>query len=312
MDQNFKNWRLRSELFLVLMTVVWGGTFIFIKLSLDTIPPNLFLAIRFGIALLFSLLLWGSSLREVKLHGLFIGMTVGVVMFLGYYFQTTGLETVSATQSGFITGTHVIITPIIESIWMRRLPPVRVLISVAVVFSGILLISFDSLEIDASIWMSVLSLDFWKDIGFQMPEGNILTLLGALSFSMYIVLIDRASRKWKETSLLIGQLTTAFLLASILALMNGNFDLGSFRPNRQALFGIFYTGIIATILPVLIQTRYQKAVSPTRAGIIFSLEPVFASIFAFLVVGELLGKVGFIGCGFVFLGILLSILGKKK
>lgn len=312
MDQDKKGWVIRAELYLVLMTIVWGGTFIFIKLSLDTIPPNLFLAIRFGIALLFSLLLWGSSLREVKIHGLFIGMAVGIVMFLGYYFQTTGLKTVSATQSGFITGSHVIITPVIESIWMRRLPSVRVLFAVVVVFSGILLISFDSLIIDISAWEKVLFLEFWQNIGFQMPEGNILTLLGAFSFSMYIVLIDRVSRKWNETSLLIGQFFTAFALASLLTAINSDLDLGDFRPNRQALFGLFYTGVIATILPVLIQTRYQKAVSPTRAGIIFSLEPVFASIFAFLVVGEFLGKIGLVGCGIVLFGILFSEWSKKK
>jgi len=294
---------IKAEFYLILMTVIWGGTFIFIKLSIESLHPSLFLTIRFGLALLGSILIWNASLKKIPIHSLRIGFLVGFIMFLGYASQTLGLEYTTATKSGFITGAYVILTPILESLWFRKVPQGKLMIAVLFVFMGLFLISFGT--------------DNPYNWTFSDPVnlGDVITLLGALFFAIYILLIDRTTKHFNEQGLFFGQLTAAFLLSLIYFLIQSSLSNQSLVPSsweRIAIFGLVYTGILATIVPLLIQTRYQKAVSPTRAGIIFSLEPVFASIFAFTVAGESLATMGWLGCVCVFIGILISEINWKN
>ncbi|MCC5813987.1 MAG: DMT family transporter [Leptospira sp.] len=305
-----ESWKFSAEFFLILMTVIWGGTFISIKLALEEVTPFLFLFIRFGLALSVTLLIYLPRRKEIHLQSVFHGLWVGCILFSGYYFQTTGMEGTSATKSGFITGAYVIFTPLLEAIILRKFPSIRVLASVVIVFIGIFLISSDPLHTEG-----MLSLDSEdrssSNTEFFLSKGEALTLMGALGFALYIVVIDRASRIWNESSLMVGQMISAFSIAFLLFLfLEPDFSWKEFSPGWNGWWGLVYTGLIATIVPTLVQTRYQKAVTPTRAGIIFSLEPVFASIFAFLAIGETLGLPAFLGCGLIFLGILLSIRSK--
>jgi drug/metabolite transporter (DMT)-like permease len=278
------------------MTVVWGGTFIFIKISLNSVDPILFIALRFGVALLGALLIWRSSLHEIPKDSYFVGLAAGSLVFLGFALQTIGLESTSATKSGFITSAYVVFIPIIESIWYRKFPSLVRIISVIVVFFGIFLISFGK-----------NSLYDWK---FEDPIswGDWITLFGAFIFALDIVIIDFTSRRWNEKGLLFGQISGSFFLSLISLSVHIFFFKKKILLDWSAIafFSIFYTGIFATILPILIQTRFQKAVTPTRAGIIFSLEPVFASLFAFVIAGEVLQILGWIGCIVVMCGIFMS------
>lgn len=288
---------IKAEFYLILMTIIWGGTFIFIKLSVETLHPSFFLSIRFGLALVGSLIIWRRSLTKIPLDSIGMGIMVGVIMFLGYASQTLGLEYTTATKSGFITGAYVIFTPILEAIWNRKFPSNKLFIAVIFVMFGLFLISFGS--------GSIFDLNFSE----PMNIGDLITLAGALFFALYIILIDKTTKIYNERGLYFGQLSTAFLLSGIYFCIQ-SFLMGAFLFPKSwegiAIFGLVYTGIIATIIPLLIQTRYQKAVTPTRAGIIFSLEPVFASLFAFLVAGESLSFIGWLGCLFVLVGILIS------
>jgi drug/metabolite transporter (DMT)-like permease len=278
------------------MTVVWGGTFIFIKLAIGTLNPSLFVAIRFGIALLVSLILWIRVIPNLPRRSVGVGLVVGIVMFAGYYFQTIGLKTTTAIQSGFITGAYVVFTPILESLFLKKLPKLRILVAILWVILGLYFISFGG--------------NTWEDWNHwsEWNPGDLLTLIGAFFFALYIVIIDLSSRKYHETGLMMGQMISCFLCGSLIflwewTLFSETLDL---RFSSWAIFGLFYTGVIATILPMYVQTRYQKAVNPSRAGIIFSLEPVFASIFAFLIAGESMTRFGAIGCLVIFATIAVS------
>lgn len=303
------NWKLGAEFYLVLMTVIWGGTFISIKLALVEVSPFAFLFIRFSLALLVVGILYFPKRKEIHFPSLRNGLWVGLILFSGYFFQTTGLEGTSATKSGFITGAYVIFTPLLESILLRKIPPPKVLLSVLIVFTGIYLISSDPSHLDSYNGSEEESGDY----GFFLSKGEALTLMGALGFALYIVVIDRVSRVMNESALMVGQMISAWVVTLFLFLfLDTEFRFRDFSPGWNGWWGLLYTGIIATIVPTLVQTRFQKAVTPTKAGIIFSLEPVFASIFAFFAAGELLGWTGFLGCGFVFGGILLSIRSKDE
>ncbi len=293
---------IRAEFYLILMTVIWGGTFIFIKISLDSLDPFFFLTARFGIALLGSLLIWRKSLAQIPRDSYLVGLGLGGIVYLGFVLQTLGLQDTSATKSGFITSAYVVFTPIIESILYRKLPSLIRFFSVCLVIFGIFLISFGG-----------SSLFHWN-LETSFSIGDVYTLISAFFFAVYIVLIDYATRRKNEKGLLFGQISGNFFLA-LLYLTVKVFIFHEtllIQWTGMAIFGILYTGILATIVSVLIQTRFQKAVTPTRAGLIFSLEPVFASIFAFAIAGEVLQFMGWIGCIVVMCGILLSEIPWKQ
>jgi len=298
------SWKFTAEFFLILMTIIWGGTFISIKLALDEISPYRFLFLRFGIAFLVTCIIYSPRRSEIHCKSVLHGLWVGIVLFSGYLFQTLGLKDTTATKSGFITGAYVIFTPFWEAIFLHKIPKKIILFAVAIVFAGIYLISMDT---ESSLERGSLSMELSSG-EFSFSKGEIFTLLGALCFALYIVVIDRASRFWNEPSLMVGQMGSSFLIAFLL-LLSFEFDtmLQSLGLGLYGLWGLLYTGFIATMIPTLVQTRYQKAVTPTRAGIIYSLEPVFASFFAYLAARETLGILGFLGCGLIFSGIILSI-----
>lgn len=301
-----KKFLISAEFFLVLMTIIWGGTFISIKMSLSEFSPFQFLLLRFFLALVVTLFLYFPKRKELHLTSVLHGLWVGVVLLSGYFFQTLGLENTTATKSGFITGAYVIFTPILESIIIRKIPSIRILISAGIVFIGIYLISIDPHHLEV-IEESINEVYWWF-----LSEGDFLTLIGAFCFALYIVVIDRASRLWNETSLMVGQMVSAFFITVfVYSIFNSNYDWRGFNFSYSAWWGVVYTGIIATIVPTWVQTKYQKAVTPTKAGIIFSLEPVFASFFAYLIAGEVLGWIGFLGCALIFIGILLSLEPKQ-
>ena len=104
------------------------------------------------------------------------------------------------------------------------------------------------------------------------------------------------------------QLSTVAVLGFISTLL---FDLTSiekikFISTEYLWFGVLYTGILATLVNISFQTKFQKEVTPTKAGIIYSFEPVFAATFAFFLLNEKITNFGFVGGALIFLGLLVS------
>ncbi|MCW7489209.1 DMT family transporter [Leptospira meyeri] len=291
------------ELFLVIAAILWGGTFVVIKLALDSVPPFLFLAVRFWLAGIITLFLYRKTLfskENRRWDYILPAFFVACSALLGYAFQTIGLVYTTATQSGFMTGAYVVFVPLLQIAIERRLPSVRTWVAVLIVVIGLFMISQNGKSYDEILG----SMEF----GF----GDGLTLIGAFFFAIYIILIDIFSKKIPTQILVSFEIlliaivsTTLFPVESIILnqKISVQFDL-------KFWIGIFYTSVFATIFTTQIQARYQKAVPPARAGLLYSLEPVFSFFLAYLVLGERLGTIGAIGSGLTLFGIVFSELGK--
>jgi len=287
-----------NEAALLLMTLIWGATFVIVKQSLNDASSMLFISMRFSLAgiILFFILLYRKQklIKEAVLPGIILG----VVLFLTFATQTIGLKYTTATKSGFITGSCVVMIPIFQLIIEKKTPRKGVSIGAVIVFIGILFLSSRGNSLP----------NLLNEVGANFNFGDGMTLMCAIFCAIYIVFIDIIAPKHDFWILLFAQILVVAILSLIASLV---FKFTLIEPLRinfspYLIFGVLYTGILSTLLTTAIQTKYQKFVSPAKAGIIYSFEPVFAAIYAFFLLNEKMSNFGLFGCALIFLGLIVS------
>ncbi|TGM03547.1 DMT family transporter [Leptospira barantonii] len=295
----FRIGQFGNEAYLILCTLIWGGTFTMTIFGLRDTSPSIFLGLRFGIAsLIFLPFAWKEFKKgKVWFPGAFL---LGMYLYLGFACETVGLKTTTATKSSFLIGTLVVITPFLEALFKRRMPAKGNLLGAAVVFIGISLIFLGEIGREGS---------------FQIASGDWITLGGALFFSLYIIQMDRMGSNVPIRVSVFYQSFVAgfFALVSVIVLHETGIEEAKLNPSMRLIPGVLYNALLASVLTTFLQTKYQHHVSPTRVGIIFSLEPVFSSIIAYLLLGETSGPIRVTGCAIVFGGLILAeLVGKDR
>jgi drug/metabolite transporter (DMT)-like permease len=256
-----KNWKESptiASIALIGVCAAWGGTFLAMQKAIARVPVLDFLAIRFTVATLVMIVLRPTALRHISRNELKRGIILGLVLGAGYITQTYGLLYASATVSGFITGMFVVMTPLMSWLILRR--PVSRKIWLSVIL--------------ATVGLGLLSLHGWS-VGL----GEILTLACAVFYAIHIVGLGEWSAKYDPYSLAILQIGTVSILTLIAAAPHG-----ITLPPDAGVWGIVaLTAILATALAFLIQTWAQSIISPTRAAVIMTMEPVFAGVFGVMI-----------------------------
>ncbi len=287
-----------GEAALLLMTLIWGGTFVIVKESLNDISAFLFVAFRFGIAASVLALILVIKKIKIEKKSLLPGMFLGLLLFLGFFTQTIGLKYTSATKSGFLTGSLVVMVPIFQMIIERRAPSKGSVFGTVLVFAGILFLSSGGSSLGGLL----------SELGANFNFGDGMTLLCAVFFAVHVVYIDVISVKNHFWTILLIQITTVSILSFISALFSAAVSIEPLRLSltKYLIFGLLYTSLLATLFNIGMQTKFQKIVSPTRAGIIYSFEPIFAALFAFFLLNEKISNFGIIGSILIFLGLIVS------
>ncbi|HET9027313.1 MAG TPA: DMT family transporter [Trueperaceae bacterium] len=263
---------------LVLVTVIWGTTFVVVKEALDTIPVALLLAVRFTLAAL--LLAWAKWDRRALVPALVLGL----LSFAGFATQTAGLAITSASNAAFITGLSVILTPLVARVWLKRALSARVLLAASVALAGLGLMTLRN--------------------GFAaVNAGDLLVLVTALTYAMYIVYLGEVAGKVRGTSLAMMQHLPMAALAWLWAAP----EVGKLASVPIGTYlAILYLAVVATALVAVIQTYAQRVVPAHLAALIFVLEPVFAAGFAMLLIGERLGTLGWLGASLILVAMVLA------
>ncbi|TML80853.1 MAG: DMT family transporter [Actinobacteria bacterium] len=273
--------RYRWELALIGVAVIWGATFTVVKDAVARMPPFLFIGLRFLLAA--GVLAIIGAFRGLTKREMQLGAITGFALFAGYAFQTVGLQYTTASNAGFITGMFVVFTPVIGAIVFRRLPSTAAGLGVILATGGLVLLAMPS--------------------GFHLRRGDALEVMTAITFAVHILLIARLGKDIPALRFTAVQIATAALLALAWSAV-GEHNLG--HPDAGTWFGIVLTGILATALAFLVQTRAQKEIPPTRTAVILTAEPVFAGIFGYLVADDRLGARGYAGAGLIVAGILVA------
>ena len=262
---------------LVLITLVWGTTFVIVKETVATVSPALLLALRFTVAALLFAFVRPSKKAVVP------GLILGVLSFLGFATQTLGLVSTTASKAAFITGLSVILTPLFSALWFRHNVPARAYLAAAVALVGLGLMSLTGVQ--------------------GVTKGDVWILGTAVFYAFYILYLGEVAPKYGALELSAVQFWPMALLAWVWALP----QLGQVsKLSAGSIWSIVYLGAVATALVSVLQVRAQRVVNAHVAALIFVLEPVFAALFAYLLLGERLGVWGWVGAGLVGVAMLLS------
>jgi drug/metabolite transporter (DMT)-like permease len=284
--------RHHAELALTAITLLWAGTFVVIKSALDEIDPSVFVALRFGLALLVGAFVWRRSLASIDRTTLRRGSILGFLFGGGFLLQTFGLTETSASTSAFITGTMVAFVPLVQRFTHGSRLKGTHAASIVMILSGLYL--FTSPEL----------------VGMRL--GDMQTLVSAIIWAVYLVYIDTwtsdvRDNTHKQNALVVLQFaaTVVLALASMLIFAVTGHGTMQMTLSSSAVLAIVYCAIFASVIPTFVQTRFQQYTHPVRAGIIFAMEPLAASVIAVAIGAETLSLRQMLGGGVLIAAIVV-------
>lgn len=274
----------RQELALIVITMVWGVTFVVVHTAMRYSGPLFFVGLRFVTAALLGMLVFHRAMAGLKRREIGAGIAIGASMCLGYGLQTYGLQTISSSKSAFITALYVPLVPLLQWLVLRRPPHWMSLIGVALAFAGLVLLAGP----DGSL-------------SLQMSRGEWATLLSAVALAGEIILISRFAGKVDVRRVTVIQLFAAGALSFLFMPVTGEAIPAFSWVWLLAALGM----ATASILIQLTMNWAQKTVSPTRATLIYAGEPVWGGI-AGRIAGEHLPGLAIVGAALIVLGVVVS------
>ncbi|WP_455377256.1 DMT family transporter [Petrachloros mirabilis] len=274
------------RLALLLTTLIWGATFPATKAALEQIPPLSFLFLRFLLGALLVgawLALVGHRVRGGREIWYASGIAT-VFLFLGYVLQTVGLRYTSASNSAFLTALYVIFVPLI----LRRFEA-RVLVATAVATAGLWLLIRPSTSTNV---------------------GDLMTLGCALAFAAHIVCLERYTREFDASSLLLWQMTAVTVLF-VPTMAWEQAPTESFAPTALLITGLVVTGGLATGA-FAVQMWAQQIVPAQQVALVFASEPAYAAWLSWYFLGETLDWQGWIGSGLILSAVIIGAFGNSE
>ncbi|MGE9550522.1 DMT family transporter [Erwinia amylovora] len=278
-----------QELVLVLITMVWGGTFLAVHHAMTVSGPFFFVGSRFAMAALVLGVISWRSLSGLNWAEIKAGTLIGIAIACGYGLQTYGMQTISSSKSAFITALYVPLVPLLQWLFLGRMPGLMSWIGVVLAFTGLMLIAGPEGDFVA------------------LNIGEIATLVSTLAIAAEIILIGASAGKVDVKRVTIVQLAVASGVAFLLMVPNGE-SVPPFSP--YLLFSAMGLGIASAVIQVTMNWA-QRSVSPTRATVIYAGEPVWAGIVGRLA-GERLPGLALVGGALIVAGVLVSELKLKR
>jgi drug/metabolite transporter (DMT)-like permease len=269
-------------LVLLVVTAIWGVTFVQVKDAVGVYPLFAFLALRFAIAGGTLAVPGAARLRSLGRAGALSGILAGGLLGAGYALQTAGLQRTTVSSTGFITGMYVVCTPLLALLLFRT-------------------------RLGRGAWLGVLlataGLALLAGIHRGSLVGDLLVLAGAAVYSLQIVLMERYAPRFDAIAFTLVEMLTAFggLLAIALALRDLPFPHG-----WTVWSALLVTGVFASALAFLAQTWAQRRTTATRTALAFSMEPVWTAFFGFTLAGDRLGATAWLGCAVIMVGIVAA------
>lgn len=279
----------KAELVLVFITMLWGGTFLLVHNVMTVSGPMFFVGLRFAAAAVFVGLVSARSLPGLTFTELKAGMLIGVSIMLGYGLQAMGLQTISSSQSAFITALYVPFVPLLQWLVLGRRPGLMPSLGICLAFVGLVLLAGPN------------------GGTLHFSEGELVTLVSAVAIAGEIILISRYAGQVDVRRVTVVQLATASALAFLMIV-----------PTQEALPGFSWLllcsalglGAMSAVIQVAMNWA-QKSVSPTRATLIYAGEPVWAGVVG-RIAGERLPGVALLGGLLIVIAVVVSELKIRR
>ncbi len=275
----------RVYFFLILTTFLWGGSFLFTKIGISAIPPQLFVLTRFTLATTIMLLVCFNRLKQMNTGILNRGMIVGTALGLTNMSFVFGVQGTSISRAGILNNLFVLFIPVITKIvWRDRIGRVNIA-GIALAVAGITLLATSG--------------------GNGFNRGDLLSTFCAFMIACHIISVSKVLKNDDVYLISLVQFATVTLIAGAATLL---LPLPAFTIPRSAVMSVVYCAIFPTVICFTLQNFYQRYVTPTRAGLVYTLDPVWSLIAGFCFLGERLNGREWIGCGIIFMAALLPLL----
>ena len=275
-----------AEFMLATVTLFWGATFPIVKDAISEMPVMAFLWVRFALAaLLLAMLAGRSGFATLDRRGWRIGILLGTLLFLSYLFQTFGLERTSSANAGFLTGLGVVWVPLMAGPFLKKPAALGSKIGVVLALTGLFMLT----------WHTPWSINF----------GDLLVVICSFFVALHILGLDAFTKGYDGRALTFVQIATMAVLGCAGSLM---FEPVSWPQQWTStlIFAFLITSVFATAYAFWAMTTYQNRTTPTRAALIYTLEPVFAAIFSIWLAGDRLTVLGWCGGGMIVFGMIVA------
>ena len=283
-----KNAKLLATVGFLFITMIWGGSFVVMKNSVDLVPPSYLLALRFTLAAAFMALAFPGRMKKLDRGSLTCGLIMGIFLTLAYLFQTYGIKYTTASKNAFITALYVVLVPFLYWKISKKRPGLNQIAAGLVAVIGLALLTLK------------------HESGINL--GDALTFLCGVCFAVHMICTEEYTKRCDPILLATVQVAAVGVFNWLLApFLDGP---GAFDPaillHKSLILGLLYLSLICTTVGFLIQTVGQKYLSANTVSLLLSLEAVFGTLFSVSFLGEVLTGRMILGCVLMFSALLLS------
>lgn len=269
--------------FLVLTTFFWGGSFLFTKMGVAEVPPQIFVFSRFSLATLLIAIICIPRFKRIDLATVKRGAVVGIALAVTNLTFVVGLKGTSISRAGVINNLFVLFIPVIAKLlWKDRIGRLNIL-GIVMAASGIALLAGG---------------------GSGFNRGDLVSTICAFFIAIHIITVSKVLKDDDVYLVSFVQFAIVTVISGVSVLI---FQAPQFQFSQMAVGTIIYCAIFPTLICFTLQNRYQRYVTPTEAGLIYTLDPVWCLMAGFTVLGERLSAREWYGCGMIFMAVLLPI-----
>lgn len=277
------NKQLQANFLIVLVALFWGSTYFLTKMAVAELEPFNLTALRFGTAFIITALFFFKRIRKADRTVIKYSIILGVLAVIAVLSMTFGVQYTTASNAGFLISLSVVMIPLISVIVLKKRIKAKLLLSVILATIGIVCLTLNE--------------------QLTINKGDILCILCATSFAVQVLIMERIPKSADSVAIGALQLGITAVVNFILSFFLENFTV----PSDLKVWGVIVIlGVFCTAFCYIIQIYALKNTSAIQAGIILSLEPVFSAIFAYIFLGELLSKQGYIGAILLFISVILA------
>lgn len=278
---------------LIVTTLIWGFEFVLIHNAIEVIEANTFNVLRFSVGaavvMVFQKIRSGKWIATFNVEILKTATLLGMLLYIGFFAQTEGMHYTTVTNAGFITGMNVVLVPVLGTLFFKDKINPLVWFGVAIATLGLLLMT------------GLLS--------FSFNKGDMMIFICAVAFAFHINITGKVSGDHNVMDLAIIQMLVVALASAISALFLEDWALGldpTILARPDIYSAILIAGALGTGFALIVQTWAQLEISPTRVGLVYSIEPVAAAAFGWLLLSENMGMTGLIGAALILTGMIIS------
>lgn len=279
----------QANLILGTVSLAWGASYVFMKLGVDAIQPLTIVALRCGIAFIITAAIFFKKIIRIDAQTLKYAAILGALLSGIFISLLYGVENTTASTAGFLASTTVILVPVLQTFITRKLPSKQTLLGVMIVSVGLALLTIGD--------------------DFSFAIGSLYCLLAALLYATHIIVTNNFARKVDTLQLGIYQLGFSTLYATIGTFL---FETPVLPHDTIHWYAILGLALICSAYGFVMQAIAQKYTTPESTGFLFSLEPIFSAIFAFIFLHENMVLQEYLGALFILVGVLLAISTSKN